>query len=81
MTTATGGRTCPARAGRHPEGPGSTCTGASGIPATQVAFEDAEAFAAWAGKELPTEAEWEFAARGDLEGKPFAWGDEFPAGS
>ena len=46
----------------------------------QVAFEDAEAYAAWAGKELPTEAEWEFAARGGLEGAEFAWGDELTPG-
>jgi formylglycine-generating enzyme required for sulfatase activity len=61
---------------RHPEGPGSDLSGHGDHPVVQVAYEDAEAYANWTGKALPTEAEWEFAARGGLDGKEFVWGDE-----
>ena len=62
---------------RHPYGPQSTLHGLDQHPVTHLAYPDAVAYAAWAGKVLPTEAEWEFAARGDLEGATYAWGEEF----
>ena len=65
---------------RHPEGPKSNLDGREQHPVVQVAYEDALAYAKWAGKRLPTEAEWEFAARGGLEAKRYAWGDEYRPG-
>ncbi len=65
---------------RRPYGRGSSIKGLDDHPVVHVAYADAEAYAAWAGKSLPTEAEWEHAARGGLDGAEFAWGDELTPG-
>ncbi len=65
---------------RHPRGPASSIRKLADHPVVHVAYEDVEAYARWAGKDVPSDAEWEFAARGGLDGAEFVWGEEFTPG-